>query len=239
MSAVVILARGRLGGAGSPPRGCGVARTARSRRRGAIRCGLLAVLGSAGLLGLCGPARAQSRALEPQPSLWDEEQGNRYSNRKARHVGDLITVLVTESSMGSNRSTLKTKKQSKFNASGGPGSGPLKFLPSFGAKTDIKDELDGSGQTVIQGELSTKITAQVMEIRPNGHLVVEGSRIITVNSDEDRITLHGVVRPEDIAADNTVQSTFLAEAIISYNGKGPVRGSARRGIFQRIVSWFF
>ena len=204
----------------------------------AMRRALLGLLGGIALIGAAGLA-ARVSAQEPGPSLWNEEQGSRYSNRKARHVGDLITVLVTESSMGSNSSSLKTKKQSKFTAAGGPGSGPLGFLPSFGAKTDVKDEMDGGGQTVIQGELNTKITAQVLEIRPNGHLVVEGSRLITVNSDEDRITLHGVVRPEDIAADNTVQSTFLAEAVISYNGKGPVRGSAKRGIFQRIVSWFF
>lgn len=202
------------------------------------RWALLGLLGAAAVAGAAGLA-ARGWAQEPGPSLWNEEQGSRYSNRKARHVGDLITVLVTESSMGSNRSSLKTKKQSKLNASGGPGSGTLGFLPKFAAETDIKDEMDGSGQTVIQGQLNTKITAQVLEIRPNGHLVVEGSRLITVNSDEDRITLHGVVRPEDIGADNTVQSLFLAEAVISYNGKGPVHGSAKRGIFQRIVSWFF
>jgi flagellar L-ring protein FlgH len=198
----------------------------------------LALVIGVAVAGVTGSA-TRVRAEGPSPSLWNEEQGNRYSNRKARHVGDLITVMVTESSIGTNRSSLKTKKQSKFNAEGGPGSGPLKFLPGFGASSDIKDEMDGGGSTVIQGELNTKITAQVLEIRPNGHLVVEGSRLITVNGDEDRIMLHGVVRPEDIAADNTVISTFLAEAKISYNGKGPVRGSARKGIFQRIVSWFF
>jgi flagellar basal body L-ring protein FlgH len=128
---------------------------------------LLGLLGGVALTGAAGLA-AQAPAQEPGPSLWNEEQGSRYSNRKARHVGDLITVLVTESSMGSNRSSLKTKKQSKFNAAGGPGSGPLGFLPSFGAKTDIKDEMDGGGQTVIQGELNTKITAQVLEIRGGG-----------------------------------------------------------------------
>jgi flagellar L-ring protein precursor FlgH len=196
---------------------------------------LAAALVLAGSAGLSGRTRAQ----EGSPSLWSEEGGNRYSNRKARHVGDLITVLVDESSTGSNRSSLKTKKQSKLNASGSPGVGPFRFLPRLSASTDVKDEMDGGGSTVIEGQLNTKITAQVLEIRPNGHLVVEGSRLIQVNGDEDRISLHGVVRPEDIAADNTVQSTFLAEANISYNGKGPVRGSAKRGIFQRILSWFF
>ena len=194
----------------------------------------LAWLGVAGMWAL--PA---ARAQEGNPSLWNDEEGRRYSNRKASHVGDLITVMVDESSIGSNRSSLKTKKESKFNAEGGPGVGKLGFIPMFKAKTGIKDELDGTGQTVIQGQLNTKITAQVLEVRPNGHLVVEGSRQISVNGDEDRILLHGVVRPEDIAADNTVQSTFLAEARISYNGKGPVRGAGHRGIFNRILSWFF
>ena len=127
----------------------------------------------------------------------------------------------------------------KFNAEGGPGTGAFGFLPDFKAKGGVKNELDGTGQTVIQGQLSTKITASVVEVRPNGHLVIEGSRLIAVNKDEDQITLHGVVRPEDIAADNTVLSTYLAEARISYNGKGPVRGAAHRGIFNRILSWIF
>jgi len=184
---------------------------------------------------LPGPAAASPG----DPSLWHDERGRRYSNRKASHIGDLITVLVTESSIGTNRSTLKTKKETKFNAEGGPGTGAFGFLPDFKAKGGVKNELDGTGQTVIQGQLSTKITASVVEVRPNGHLVIEGSRLIAVNKDEDQITLHGVVRPEDIAADNTVLSTYLAEARISYNGKGPVRGAAHRGIFNRILSWIF
>ena len=210
------------------------ARRAQARRIVALCAALLlSSLGPAGRLA--SPARAQ----ESRPSLWEDDGGNRYSNRKARHVGDLITVLVSESSLGSNRSTLKTKKETKLDAQGGPGTGALNFLPKFGMTSDINSEMDGNGQNVIQGLLSTKITAQVMEIRPNGHLVVEGSRLITMNGDEDRITLHGVVRPEDIQADNTVLSTFLAEARIAYNGKGPGRGAAHRSIFQRVLSWIF
>jgi flagellar L-ring protein FlgH len=185
---------------------------------------------------------AKAGPLEPGavgPSLWSDEGGNRYSNRKAMHVGDIITVMVTESSQGTNRSSLKTKKESKINAEGGPGAGTLGFLPAFSAKTGIKDELDGSGQTSLSGQLNTKISAEIIEIRPNGHLVIEGSRLISVNGDDDRITLHGVARPEDIRADNTIYSVYLAEARISYNGKGPVKGAAHRGLLLRIVSWFF
>jgi flagellar L-ring protein FlgH len=216
--------------------------------------GFAAILGMA--LGLIpgGPAFGQSQTvgLGPSdagtsapgtsgsgPSLWNDEGGNRYSNRKAMHVGDIITVLVTESSQGANRASLKTKKESKFDAEGGPGTGYFGFLKMFQAKANVTDELNGSGQTVLSGQLNTKITAEVIEIRPNGHLVVEGSRLITVNGDEDRIALHGVARPEDIHADNTILSTFLAEARISYNGKGPVNHAAHRGIFGRILAWFF
>ena len=190
-------------------------------------------------IGTVDGSKAQSALPSPRPSLWQEENGIRYGNHKAMHVGDLITVIVTESSEGSNQSTLKTKKESKVSASGGPGTGPLHFLPLFKAQSDISDQLDGNGSASLKGELTTKITAQVIEIRPSGQLVIEGSRLVSVNDEDDRITLHGVARPEDIRADNTILSTFLADARISYSGKGPIKGAARRGIFLRILSWFF
>jgi len=200
----------------------------------------LAAVTAAAALGLClVGAWVEAAGQTRGPSLWNEECGNRYSNRKAMHVGDLITILVMESSEGTNRATLKTKKESKFNAEGGPGEGTLGWLPLFKAKTGIKDELDGSGQSTLSGSLQTKLTAMVTEIRPNGHLVVEGSRLISINGQDDRVTLHGVARPEDIRADNTILSTYLAEARISYNGKGAVKGAATRGFLLRILSWFF
>jgi flagellar L-ring protein FlgH len=210
----------------------------RQGRTGRPWSGFLIGLALAFLAAL-SPVREAAAQNEAAPSLWSDEGGNRYSNRKAMHVGDLITVIVTESSQGTNRSSLKTKKESKVDAEGGPGQGTLGFLPHFQAKTGIKDELDGSGQTTLSGQLTTKITAQVIEIRPNGHLIIEGSRMISVNGDEDRITLHGVARPEDIRADNTIYSTYLAEARISYNGKGPVKSAAHRGLLLRVLSWFF
>lgn len=186
------------------------------------------------VLAAAGPLRAEGNS-----SLWQDDEGNRYSNRKAMHVGDLITVIVVESSQGSNRSSLKTKKESKLNVDGGPGAGSLDFIGLFQAKSNIKDELDGSGQTSLSGQLTTTLTVRVQEIQPDGSLVIEGSRRVAVNGDEDLITLHGVARPEDVRADNTILSTRLAEARISYDGKGPAKQAARKGIFQKIVSWIF
>ncbi|MFN8548454.1 MAG: flagellar basal body L-ring protein FlgH [Candidatus Eisenbacteria bacterium] len=190
-------------------------------------------------LGSMMPAMPTAAHSEETSSLWNKEAGQRYTNRKAMHVGDLITVIVDESSSGTNSSSLRTKKESKFDASGGPGKGPLSFIPLFSAKTDAKDEMNGNGAVSLSGELSTRLTVQVIEIRPSGQLVVEGSRLVEVNGEEDRFTLHGVVRPEDIRADNTVQSNYLAEARISYAGDGAVHHAAKRGIFQRILSWIF
>lgn len=181
-----------------------------------------------------------AEAAEPQPgnpSLWKDYKGNRYSNRKAMHVGDLITVVVVESSQGTNRSSLSSKKESNLDINSGPGEGGLDFFRLFRLGSSIKDEMDGSGQTSISGQLSTTLTVRVREIQPDGSLVIEGSRRVAVNNDEDLITLHGVARPEDVRADNTILSTRLAEVRISYSGKGPTKSAARKGIFQRVFSW--
>jgi flagellar L-ring protein precursor FlgH len=172
-------------------------------------------------------------------SLWDEREGFRYTNRKAMQVGDLITVVVVESSSGSNRSSLSTSKEHKVNAEGGPGAGPLDFIPLFGVDANVKNELQGSGQVSVSGQLSTTITVEVREIRSNGYLVVEGSRLIDLNGEQEQVTLHGVARPEDIRSDNTISSKKLAEMRINYSGKGAGKSASRPGIFARILGWFF
>ncbi len=192
-------------------------------------------------LALLAPAAGLSarlaRADGSSPSLWSDETGNRYSNRKALRVGDLVTVIVIENSQGTKSATLKTNKEDQTDLGGGPGKGPLSFIPLFSAKSDLKDQINGTGQTSLSGQLSTKISAEVVEIRPDGHLIIEGSRMVSVNGDEDRITLHGVARPEDIQADNTIYSTFLADARITYAGKGPASHAAQKGFLLRLLSW--
>ncbi len=184
-------------------------------------------------------ATAGSAVADDSGSLWDDRTGFRYTNRKAMQVGDLITIRVSESATGSNRSSLSASKEASIEASGGPGTGSLDFLPLFGFDAETKNELDGSGSVSLSGNLTTTLTAVVRDIRPNGHLIIEGSRLITLNGEEDRFTLHGVARPEDIRSDNTIQSTLLSEVRIEYDGKGIGKSSSRPGIFHRILSWIF
>ena len=203
-------------------------------RRGFLRVAIYACLFLSFAL-----AEGFAPASATDGSLWDTRTGFRYTNRKAMRIGDVITVRVSESSSGSNRSSLSASKEHKLEASGGPGSGKLDFLPLFGFDSQTKNELDGSGAVSVSGQLSTTLTVTVREIRPNGHLVVEGSRLISLNGEEERVSIHGVARPEDVRSDNTVLSTQLSEVRIDYDGKGIGRSSTRPGILQRVLGWIF
>lgn len=172
-------------------------------------------------------------------SLWNEREGFRYTNRRAIRIGDLITVKISESASGSNRSSLSTSKEHKVGLDGGPGTGPLDFIPLFSLNSNTKNESDGSGSVSLSGNISTTLTVVVREIRPNGYLVVEGSRMINLNGEEDRVALRGVARPEDVRSDNTIASTKLSEVSITYDGEGLGKSATRPGIFQRIFSWVF
>lgn len=171
-------------------------------------------------------------------SLWSDESINLFSNHKAMHIGDIVTVIIVESSSASNQSQTKLTKETTNDLTGS-GAGQLDFIKLFSASMDYSKEHQGKGQTTLNGSMNARLTAEIIEIRPNGNLVVEGSRMVQVNEDVDEITLRGVIRPEDIAADNTVMSTFLSEAQISYTGSGPNKNAGRQGLISRILDLLF
>lgn len=202
---------------------------ARGRRRSAVLGSAATGLGL--LLALAGePAAAES--------LWNDYSINLFSNNKAMVVGDIVTVIIVEDASATNQTQMKLTKESKINL-GGQGSGTLDFIPLFGGKLNYKKEQDGKGQTTLKGKMNARVTAEVVEILPNGNLIIEGSRTVQINEDVDEITVRGVIRPEDIAADNTVLSTYLSEAQISYTGSGPNKHSSRQGIIARILDLIF
>jgi flagellar L-ring protein precursor FlgH len=172
-------------------------------------------------------------------SLYPQDQPSRFASIKAHRVGDVVTVLIVESASGQNRTTLRSSKESEVTMEGGPWSGVLDFLPLFKGGLEVSDALDGQGTQTVRGNLKARLTAKVVEVLPNGNLVLEGTRRISLNGDVDEITLRGIVRPQDIGPDNTVLSTYLADAQITYEGEGAVRHTGHRGILLRILSWFF
>lgn len=171
-------------------------------------------------------------------SLWSDDSHSLYSNRKASRLGDVITIIIDEASQGYNRATSTSRKEDSQTL-GGEGTGPLDFVPLFGWDFESSQEFRGNLQSTVAGGLRARVSAQVVDILANGHLVVQGSRELEVNGEKETISVFGEVRPEDVRANNTVLSTSIANAQIHYDGSGPGQQAVKRGILHRIFSWIF
>ncbi len=165
--------------------------------------------------------------------------GSLYTDIKARDVGDILTVNIYEDAQASNTSTSDVKKEGKFDTKGGPGIGTLDFIPLFGASGENTNEYKGSGNSTRRGSLKARMTVNVIAVKHNGDLVIEGHRIIKINNDDETLTLAGVVRSQDVNSDNSVDSYNIADAQITYTGKGPVSTGARPGLVMRFLNWIF
>ncbi|MGQ9524036.1 MAG: flagellar basal body L-ring protein FlgH [Armatimonadota bacterium] len=174
-------------------------------------------------LPVCGRAVADS--------LWSDSAKSLFADRKARTVGDIVTVVVVESTTSSQSAS--TSGDSTVKTSSSSAAGPLKILPKL--SFDGQDTMESKGSTSRSATLTARIAARVVRILPNGDLEIEGARVVTTNGEKQELKLRGVVRPEDIAPDNTVLSTFVANAEITYTGKGTVGVRQRMGIITRLV----
>lgn len=172
-------------------------------------------------------------------SRFEAATNSLFSDVKASEIGDIITVKIYEDAKATSANQTKGEKSSDFDVSGGPGVGSLDFIPLFGASSKQSSNYDGKGSQSRSNNLKASMTVRVVAIRPNGDLVVEGSRVIGINSDKEILTLTGIIRPQDINSDNTVDSYNLADAQISYQGKGPASAAGNPGILSRFLNWIF
>jgi flagellar L-ring protein precursor FlgH len=162
-----------------------------------------------------------------------------FTDIKAHKVGDILTVLIYEASNATTQAETKTEKTGKFSTTGGPGIGSLDFIPLFGAEGENKNSFDGKGQNMRNQSLRAKMSVTVVAAKENGDLVIRGSRTIGISKDQETLTLTGVVRQKDISPDNTVDSYQIADAKISYTGKGAASTGSRPGIIMRFLNWLF
>ncbi len=164
-----------------------------------------------------------------------------YTDHKAYKVGDIVTILVVESTEGYQSASLKTQKQQSISGGMGMSSwgggvlSPFPYVPSWGAGG--QEYQDGSGKSTRKGGLIAKISARVEKVLSNNNLVIKGTKIIQINDDKQNLIIEGIIRPEDIGSDNTVLSTFVADAKIKYEGKGPIGEKTSPGILTRILDW--
>jgi flagellar L-ring protein FlgH len=184
-------------------------------------------------------SQTEVRNQNPQPvalgSLWPaDDHVFFYADRKALRVGDIITVSIVESAKANNTADTDLSRSSSLDASLSSWFGKEKFLQLFKVGNDlIKSSADdahkGSGTTTREGQLTATISAVVKDVLPNGNLVIQGTRALAVNHEEEYIVITGVVRPLDVNRDNVVLSTQVADANIAIGGEGVVADKQRSG----------
>ncbi len=174
-------------------------------------------------------------------SLW--LSGNDlYSSKNAREFrpGDIVTIVISEESNAQSKATTNSQKDSVTEIKSGPKIPFFKgVLERFIGKNELKNQFDGSGTTTRSGKLTGTITATVMEVMGNGNLLVEGSRTIVVNKENQIMRVRGVARPRDIDAENSVNSKLLADAQIKFDGNGSVGRANRPGLMTRFIDVIF
>ncbi|MCK5127156.1 MAG: flagellar basal body L-ring protein FlgH [candidate division Zixibacteria bacterium] len=162
-----------------------------------------------------------------------------FSDIKAHRTGDILTVNIYENTQATNKSESKTEKAGKFETSGGPGTGILDFIPLFGAKGENKNSFNGKGENLRNRNLRAKMSVTVVGVRENGDLIIEGTRTVGISNDRETLTLSGIVRKRDVNPDNSIESYLIADAQISYRGKGPINSASRPGPIMRFLNWLF
>ncbi|NLH82398.1 MAG: flagellar basal body L-ring protein FlgH [Phyllobacteriaceae bacterium] len=163
-------------------------------------------------------------------SLWSKGSRAFFKDQRARRVGDILTVTVTITDKAKiDNTTGRSRTESDSTSVGGvPGAVIDKvLLPSGMSSSNLVDNTTKTSQTgagsVDRSEtLSTNVAALVTQVLPNGNLVIEGRQEVRVNNEIRELIVAGVVRPEDIASDNTIESSKIAEARIAYGGRGQI-----------------
>lgn len=160
-------------------------------------------------------------------------------------VNDLITVIVRQQRSFQVEADLKSEKKWDLRSQleeflkftdGGVGSAAFRRgMPNV--DFSWKDKLDNKGDTSRQDRLTTRITVRVIDVKPNGLLVLEGRGRIKHDEEISTITITGTCRKDDITADNTVLSTQVADLDVSIDNKGAMRDLARRGWIPKLIDW--
>ncbi|WP_019551856.1 MULTISPECIES: flagellar basal body L-ring protein FlgH [Propionispira] len=185
------------------------------------------------VLGSLTFANIQSAAAE---SLWvDNGAMNLFADHKARNVGDILTIVISEST---KTSTTKSDTNSKSGSQSlSAGVGIFTFLNAASAAGS--DSFKANGAASANNSVTGNVSVTVKEVQPNGNMVVEGTQSIWQNKDEHKITLNGIVRRDDVTSNNTVPSNLVANATLKFDGKGPLNAKQRQGILTQVLNILF
>ncbi len=184
-------------------------------------------------------------------SLYSASEGaDLYADNRARRVGDIILVKVVENAKSKSKADTTANKESTQSLGvtaafrrntigiipglGGPLTGEIGVDPIL--STTSSSDLSATGETKRENYVTATVGARVIQVLPGGVLQVQGAREIRVNEETQYMVISGLVRAQDVASDNSVDSTQLADSKVEYYGKGQLSDMQRQGWLSRLVN---
>lgn len=170
-----------------------------------------------------------------------------FSDCRALNIGDIVTVNIVETSNASKKAATKTGRSTSVKGGisamlgyeGAIEDRNSRFSGSSMIEGGIASDFDGSGSTSRNSTVTASISCRVANVLPNGNLAIRGSREVRVNNETQYMILTGVIRPEDIAANNSILSSYVADARITYTGRGVLSEKQSPGWLARILDYIW
>jgi len=185
------------------------------------------------------PATA-SKAHTANGAIWQPGQGRSLlEDRRARYVGDIITVNLVERTSAQKNANASADRKSSLSGGLAAASSklPLSSLAGLSAEANSASAFEGKGAAAANNAFSGTITVTVIDVLSNGNLLVSGEKMLTINQGNEFIRFSGVVNADNISASNTVQSTQVADARIEYRGSGFAEEANSMGWLQRFFNF--
>lgn len=172
-------------------------------------------------------------------SIWERTSTSPYSVSKSFRVGDIITIMVLESTSAVQKAGTDTNVNDNLSTTLDHTITRLGVDPSNYLKATAGNTYRGLGSTTRTSNVTAKIAAVVVKVMANGNLMIAGEHRVEVNNEVQTLRISGMVRPKDVSLQNTVYSYQVAGADVSVQGKGVVGEAESPGVFTRFFNWIF
>lgn len=194
------------------------------------------------------PAREEDQNFNNAGSLFGQGDAPLFADRRAMKVNDIVTIIINQTAQATSTANKNTTSNSSGSLTGpsftfgGPSqtvanlTNKLNNFTSFGLDFgNNTSTFTGTGTQNRQETFTTTIAARVIKVMQNGNYFIEGSREVLINGEKQIIRLSGVVRPTDIARDNTINSQYIADAKIMYDTQGELKRTTEKGWGTKLV----
>jgi flagellar L-ring protein FlgH len=185
------------------------------------------------------PMQPEVAAAPADGAIYHDNQNMElFSDARAHRVGDILTIVLVESTQASKKASTSTSKKDKADVAAPTIMGKDLTINGnpLSVGLDSERNFDGSGSSSQSNQLTGQITVTVAQRLSNGNLIVCGEKWLTINQGQELVRIAGIVRPQDIGQDNTVASTRVADARISYTGRGTLADANTRGWLSRFFN---